>query len=486
MAVGDTILINDISINGNDKLKNTSDLSKTLTDNTINAFGIDASSRTIWVNGQPYGNAYVNIKKDNTTIEAPIGAEIFNDFENNIASGEYSHAEGFMTEAHGKYSHTEGSYNDARGENSILQGHCLFDYELKFKPSMWLQYAEETIGDITGNVDANNIGCGYIQIIGGPLKLKTKQNDQDFYSTFYQVSGLFYYKDEYGVWRQILKKDNSDDPHIQYEYYIESNDFHKIIDSWNNYDSDDSDQINLTEPFYIYSTIISNGSASSFSQTAHVKGCDWCYYKDPNNKFYIEYSQRIETLSHYSDEFNNNDIDTLRKFFNDQFIKNRKPELSICNNLTVIGQYNKPKKTDIFEVGCGIGDSVNYEKRNAISVNTAGLTTIPELNSEKITVSNIVTVFKDAYSPETESGELPDKSLVLLSTNTLDKEIKRLQEDTKTNTASNCKSIICSDGILIGYSQQRYMYLNIGESGDIQLVQNTKNGPKKVKITFAG
>ena len=59
---GDTILIKDISINGKTLTK--TKLSETLTDNTINALGIDASSRTIWINGQPYGNAYVNIKGD--------------------------------------------------------------------------------------------------------------------------------------------------------------------------------------------------------------------------------------------------------------------------------------------------------------------------------------------------------------------------------------------------------------------------------------
>ena len=109
--VGDTILIKDISINGNDELTNATELSETLTGNTINALGIDASSRTIWINGQPYGNAYVNIKEDNTTVEAPIGAEIFNDFEHNIASGEYSHAEGNNTKAINFGEHSEGNYN---------------------------------------------------------------------------------------------------------------------------------------------------------------------------------------------------------------------------------------------------------------------------------------------------------------------------------------------------------------------------------------
>ena len=116
--VGDTILIKDISINGNDKLTNTTELSKTLTDNTINALGIDASSRTIWINGQPYGNAYVNINED--TVEAPIGAEIFNDFENNIASGEYSHAEGKGTITNNEAEHASGKYNQSHKDTTLF------------------------------------------------------------------------------------------------------------------------------------------------------------------------------------------------------------------------------------------------------------------------------------------------------------------------------------------------------------------------------
>ena len=115
---GDTILIKDISINGNDELTNTTELSKTLTDNTINALGIDASSRTIWINGQPYGNAYVNINED--TVEAPIGAEIFNDFKNNIASGDYSHAEGKGTITKNAAEHASGKYNQSHKDTTIF------------------------------------------------------------------------------------------------------------------------------------------------------------------------------------------------------------------------------------------------------------------------------------------------------------------------------------------------------------------------------
>lgn len=50
------------------------------------------------------------------------GAEIFNDYENNIASSDYSHAEGKNTEASGSYSHTEGYMTSARGECSHAEG----------------------------------------------------------------------------------------------------------------------------------------------------------------------------------------------------------------------------------------------------------------------------------------------------------------------------------------------------------------------------
>ena len=120
--VGDTILIKDISINGNDNLTNADQLSETLTDNTINALGIDASSRTIWINGQPYGNAYVNVKEGGT-LEKPIGGEIFNDFEHNIASGEYSHAEGHVTSATNANAHAEGAGTTASGIASHSEGY---------------------------------------------------------------------------------------------------------------------------------------------------------------------------------------------------------------------------------------------------------------------------------------------------------------------------------------------------------------------------
>lgn len=51
-----------------------------------------------------------------------VGAEIFNDYEGNVASGEKSHAEGSLTEASGNSSHTEGIGTIAIQEAQHVQG----------------------------------------------------------------------------------------------------------------------------------------------------------------------------------------------------------------------------------------------------------------------------------------------------------------------------------------------------------------------------
>lgn len=48
--------------------------------------------------------------------------EIFNDYQNNISSGKYSHAEGYKTEATGDYSHAEGNDATASGEAAHAEG----------------------------------------------------------------------------------------------------------------------------------------------------------------------------------------------------------------------------------------------------------------------------------------------------------------------------------------------------------------------------
>lgn len=57
--------------------------------------------------------------------EGEKAGEIFNSYESqnkNLAPGEYSHAEGYLTQAIKEYSHAEGSFTRADGENSHAEG----------------------------------------------------------------------------------------------------------------------------------------------------------------------------------------------------------------------------------------------------------------------------------------------------------------------------------------------------------------------------
>lgn len=49
-------------------------------------------------------------------------AEIFNDYKNNVATGDYAHAEGKATKALGDNSHSEGNQTTASGTNSHVEG----------------------------------------------------------------------------------------------------------------------------------------------------------------------------------------------------------------------------------------------------------------------------------------------------------------------------------------------------------------------------
>ena len=60
---------------------------------------------------------------DDAEVTAGTGAEIFNSYDNNIAFGHYSHAEGASTTASGDYSHAEGLGTTASGRDSHAEGY---------------------------------------------------------------------------------------------------------------------------------------------------------------------------------------------------------------------------------------------------------------------------------------------------------------------------------------------------------------------------
>lgn len=59
---------------------------------------------------------------NDTEVIAEMGAEIFNDYTSNTASGQYSHSEGLQTTASGFASHAEGFTSKAVGESSHAEG----------------------------------------------------------------------------------------------------------------------------------------------------------------------------------------------------------------------------------------------------------------------------------------------------------------------------------------------------------------------------
>lgn len=56
------------------------------------------------------------------SVDSVKKGEIFNDYGHNVASGKYSHAEGYVAVASGDCSHAEGNYNNATGANSHAEG----------------------------------------------------------------------------------------------------------------------------------------------------------------------------------------------------------------------------------------------------------------------------------------------------------------------------------------------------------------------------
>lgn len=79
---------------------------------TVNQLGILTSTNgTAW-NFTPI---FIGVSKG--------GGEVFNDYDNNTASGNNSHAEGTKTNASGNYSHAEGNLTVASGLNSHTEGY---------------------------------------------------------------------------------------------------------------------------------------------------------------------------------------------------------------------------------------------------------------------------------------------------------------------------------------------------------------------------
>ena len=87
---------------------------------------VDKDSRIIGYTYWPVVGSVYNInslsKDDCDSIFSSTAGEIFNDYENNEASGQYSHAEGLMNIVVGDCSHAEGGGNTITGLWSHAEG----------------------------------------------------------------------------------------------------------------------------------------------------------------------------------------------------------------------------------------------------------------------------------------------------------------------------------------------------------------------------
>lgn len=123
----------------------------------------DVNHRTIWHNGMPFGNVYPGTMSY---------GEIFNDLENNVGYGAYSHAEGQLTYASGQASHAEGysskTYDSAtyshveglntwtKGKNSHAEGESTYTFGRSTHAEGIYTYANANYSHAEGNTTTSN------------------------------------------------------------------------------------------------------------------------------------------------------------------------------------------------------------------------------------------------------------------------------------------------------------------------------------------
>ena len=393
--------------------------------------------------------------------------------QSTTAVGTGSHAEGNNTKANGDYSHTTGSHNVAEGKNSTLQGYYLFDHGIDTENSfIWLQcpgeidvaIVDDTVSptsEIPGMNQTTIIsyGCGYIRIEEQYLT-NPEQYSTDKRQGFYRVTGSFFEKDPVESQGWSLKMGIND----SYKYYISSDDLTAITTSW------DDSGLFLTPEFKIYKYVSSN---QPLDEVTTVQGCNWVR---TDNK----YEQRIQEIGniHQSSQ----DIKSIKSLYI-HFTPNAQPIKFTNNNATIIGKYNKPRPDNIFEVGCGElpNDMFPIKQRNAISVSTTGKTTITDLNSDNIIANTIKVSETDSSTSNTQLSATSIGVTAFKSENTITKQIDKLPNE---SSGTLCKTVICCDGILVGYSKIKYMYLTIDAGGNIYLRRKTKRDEPELEVNL--
>ena len=406
---------------------------------------------------------------NNTTAE---GFYSHAEGNNTTAKGYSSHAEGNNSKANGHYSHVTGSYNICEGKNSSLQGYYLFDHGIDTKDSfIWLQLPGDNPSISNGTPGS---GCGYI-IIREQYLVNPETSINDDRVGCYRVTGLYFDRGPRpgSTWVQEIYDDDS------HKYYISAEDLNNIIDSWNPELSAELDGF-LTPVFNILKYQY-NESTQDFELRGYVQvqGCGWLY----DERYKENYKQRLKALVE-DEETVSEGVIKMQYMYTDKR-PNKVPTEFTNNNATIVGKYNKPQPDDIFEVGCGdIDSSLKITQSNAISVSSTGETTIMKLNTRGITAGNANVNTLTSNMVVTKDNANVNTLTSTMVTVTASEQFKSVQQQIAQLPASSedwCRSIICKDGILIGYSQSKYMFLKIDANGNIILGNRKPAGEQKTK-----
>ena len=92
--------------------------------------------------------------------------EVFNNYENNVASGGYSHAEGFQTTASGGYSHAEGFQTTASGACSHAEGFQTTASSMCSHAEGWASIASGEYQHVQGIFNKEDTENKYAHIVG--------------------------------------------------------------------------------------------------------------------------------------------------------------------------------------------------------------------------------------------------------------------------------------------------------------------------------
>ena len=131
---------------------------------------------------------------DDTEVLASKGAEIFNDYDNNIATGEYGHSEGYNTKATGSYQHVQGKYNieDTENKYAHIVGNGTYSNRSNAHTVDWNGNAEYQ-GDIIANACGGENPISLVNVYNKLVELITllTVSEEDNGKTLQVVNGAW-------------------------------------------------------------------------------------------------------------------------------------------------------------------------------------------------------------------------------------------------------------------------------------------------------